>query len=352
MAAPYRERHDRFAMERDALGRRWNRVANVRLLAFLAAAVALGFGVWTRAPVPLVAGIVLLGLFALLARHHADLGRRRWHAATLAEINREGIARIERDWNALPLRHVARAAPDHPFAVDLDLFGRASVNHLLDTATAPMGAATVARWLTDPADPSTIRVRQPAVADLAPRLDLRQELELRGRRRTEGGPDPESLLAWAEGGRWLARRPLLRGLAWLLPLLFWALAAIQIAGLTAFPFWLVPLGAMILVSQTAGRQAHGVLSHVYSQEGALVAYAQQLQLVAESDFAAAELERLRATLIASGRPAHHHLSRLHRLAGLVIPASSLAYGLVQAVTLWLPRWNAGRASLASMPGAG
>jgi hypothetical protein len=334
MSTPYEVRHDRFAGERDALGRRWNRVANLRLLAFLAAAVALGFGIWNRAPVLIVAGIALLVLFGLLARHHADLGRRRRRAATLVEINREGIARFARDWNALPLRHVARAAADHPFAADLDLFGRASVNHLLDSATTPMGAASVARWLTDPASPETIRARQAAVIDLAPRLDLRQELELLGRLRERGAPDPEPFFAWAEGKRWLADRPLLRGLSWLLPGLFWGLAALQIAAVTVLPFWLLPLAAMILVSQTAGRQAHAVLSHVYGQEGALVAYADQLQLLAGAGFAADELERLRATLTTTGQPAHRHLSRLHRLAGLVIPASSLAYGIVQAITLW------------------
>ncbi len=309
-------------------------MANLRLLAFLGAAAALGFGIWNRTPVLIAAGLALLVLFVVLARHHADLGRRRRRAATLAEIHREGVARIRRDWNALPLRHVARAAPDHPFAADLDLFGRASVNHLLDSATTPMGSATIARWLTDHASPETIQARQAAVADLAPRLDLRQELELLGRLRERVAPDPEPFFAWAEGTRWLAHRPLLRGLSWLMPGLFWALAALQIAGVVALPFWLVPLAAMILVSQTAGRHAHTVLSHVYGQEGSLVAYAGQLQLLAAASFAAGELERLRATLTPGGQPAHRHLSRLHRLAGLVIPASSLAYGIVQAITLW------------------
>ena len=61
-----------------------------------------------------------------------------------------------------------------------------------------------------PAAPEVVRERQEAVADVAPRLAWRQELEAHGRIAAGERRDPEPLLAWAEGPRWVGNRPWLR----------------------------------------------------------------------------------------------------------------------------------------------
>ena len=48
------------------------------------------------------------------------------------------------------------------------------------------------------APPEVIHQRQGAVAELAPLIDLRDELTLRGRLMGEEKPDPEPFLKWAE----------------------------------------------------------------------------------------------------------------------------------------------------------
>ena len=70
-----------------------------------------------------------------------------------------------------------RFLPDfHSYALDLDLFGRGSLFELLSTATTSWGAKTLADWLLSPASPAEVRERQAAVAELRPRLDLREEI--------------------------------------------------------------------------------------------------------------------------------------------------------------------------------
>lgn len=343
----YRARRDRFAQERDALTRRWNRVANLRLLAFLAAASGLGYGVWQRSALAAVAGVILLGVFLLLVRHHGDLGRRRRRAAILHDLNAEALSRIARDWDALPLRYTIRAAPGHPFAADLDLFGRASLLHLLDTTSTPMGGATLARWLLEPAAPAEVRERQEAVAELAPVLDLRQELALRGRLRERGTPDPEPFLSWAEGGRWLAHR---RSFLWTAragTLLLWSLIAAWAVGLLSNAGWItLALVVNVLIAQVVAGRAHHIVARAASQQGAVAGYAAALDLLAGARLAAPLLQRFQADLAVEGRTAPEWLRRLNRLTGLVIPRDSLAYPVIQALTLWdvhllaaLERWQ-------------
>ncbi len=343
----YRARHDRFARERDALTRRWNRVANLRLLAFLAAAGTLGYGVWQRSPIVAAAGVLLLGAFLFLVRHHGDLGRRRRRAAVLSDLNAEALSRIARDWDALPLRHTIRAAPGHPFAADLDLFGRASLLHLLDTTATPMGSVTLARWLLEPASPAEVRGRQEAVAELAPVLDLRQELALRGRLRERDTPDPEPFLSWAEGSRWLAHH---RSLLWAAragTLLLWGLIAAWAVGLLPNAGWItLALLLNVLLGQMIGGRAHHIVARAASQEGAVAGYADALDLITGARLEAPLHRRLQADLAVDGRTAPELLRRLNRLTGLVIPRGSLAYPVIQALTLWdvhllaaLERWQ-------------
>jgi len=349
--ATYRDRRDRFAAERDALTRRWNLLANLRLLAFGGAAVCVAGGLWRRsALLPLaVAGGVLLAGFVVLAVQHGEIGRRRRRAATRAEINGEALARVAREWDALPLRHGIRAEAGHPFAADLDLFGRASVMHLLDTTTTPMGEAALGRWLTEPAAADAVRERQVAVAELAPKLDWREELALRGRLRAAAPPDPEPFLAWAEGERWLARRSWLRWAAWAGPALLWLGIAAQAAGLVAGPYWIVALGFNLAISQTFGDRAHHIAGRVREQRGALLGYADQLDVLVGEDVSpqAPILRRLRESLAVAGTPATVLLRRLDRLASLLIPHDYLLYLPLQVATLWdvhllaaLERWQA------------
>src|SRR5215211_5222782 len=160
---------------------RWNLVANARLVAFLAAVAAAAWGLWGRAPAGWVLAGLLISVFALLAVYHARLGKQRARLATLRAIQEEALARIDRRWGDLTMAWVPDVPADHPYAGDLDIVGRASLFQLLDTTATRMGQENLAAWLLAPAAPTVASTRQGAVAELAPLLDLRQEIELRGR---------------------------------------------------------------------------------------------------------------------------------------------------------------------------
>ena len=165
-------------------------MANLRLAAFVLAAVALGWGIWQGITPLIAAGLVLLTAFFVLVYRHNQLRRARDRYAGLTRLNEEAGLRLARDWDHLPARHTVTAPPGHPYAADLDLFGRASLFQLMEAVGTHLGEATLARWLLAPAPPATVAARQPAVAELAPRIDWRDELALRGRALGDPRPDP------------------------------------------------------------------------------------------------------------------------------------------------------------------
>ena len=326
---------------------RWNRIANARLIAFTGAAIAAAWGLWGRAPLGWPLAAALLALFVALAVYHARLGRERARLATRRSLQEEALARLDRRWADLPPPWTPEIPPDHPYAADLDVVGRASLYQLLDTTATRIGRETLAAWLLAAAEPATVRARQGAVADLAPRLELRQELELRGRAAASDESDPEPFLAWAERTGSSTVPGWLHGFAWAGPVLFAVLAVAQFVGVIGQPLWIVPLLVNLAVGATAGRRAYGAIAAVAAEHRAIAAYAGQLDLLTSADFADPALRDLQAGLGSGKRAAPVMLRRLGRLAGMAVPPSSVLYVPLQAVLFWdvhvllaMERWRA------------
>ena len=106
-----------------------------------------------------------------------------WHRRVVAELAHHrqasryftrGLARLRDEWPGRGPTGDRYADPSHPYAGDLDLFGRGSLFQYLCDAHTPVGQDTLARWLLSPADPNIVRSRQDAVAELRENVDLRE----------------------------------------------------------------------------------------------------------------------------------------------------------------------------------
>ncbi len=155
------------------------RLSNARLAVFALAALvawtALGRQAitawWLLAP---------LGAFILLVVwHDRVLGRLTCARRTAAWYER-GLARIEDRWIGTGDAGERFLDEQHPYAADLDVFGRASIFELLSTARTRAGEEMLARWLTHGAPAAVVRERQAAARDLAARVDLREDAALAG----------------------------------------------------------------------------------------------------------------------------------------------------------------------------
>ena len=342
----YRERLATANVLFEQVNSRWHRVANLRLVAFVGAAAAAAWAIWGRAPFGWPLAALLLLVFIGLAIYHARLGRERARHATMQAIQRDAIARIERRWTDLPTPWQPPVPPDHPYAFDLDIVGRASLLQLLNTTATRMGRETLSTWLLAASPVPEVHARQGAVSELAPQLDLRQDLEHRGRAAANDEADPAPFLAWAEGPDALSGKTWLRWYAWVGPAALIILAAASYLGLTPYPLWAIPLLLNLAVGATAGRSAYHTISAVAADHRAIAAYAGQLELLTTTTFADPCLQRLHATFGEGEASAPAMLHRLGRIASMAIPPSSMLYLPIQALTLWdvhvvfaLERWK-------------
>jgi hypothetical protein len=330
----YRERCARFGGQRDFYTARWNLIANVRLGTFVLAAICLGWGIWQDISPLTWLGAVLLIVFALLVNYHNRLDRERKRYAELWAINDEAGKRLARDWESLTSRFAAQAPPDHPYAGDLDIFGRASLFQLLESMGTAIGARTLQSWLLAPSAPAVIRERQPAVAELAPLIDLRDALALSGRMMGTPPPDPEPFLAWAESAPWLARHQALVWTGRVSTVLLWVTFIAWATELIRYPFWGIFVVINIVLVRALGVRATMTLERVAAGEDSFSHYAESFALLGEAAFRAPRLQHLQSVLSAGGLAAHQQMHRLHTFARLGFPPESLLYLPVQIATLW------------------
>jgi hypothetical protein len=346
----YRQRRDSFlAQERELAGRSL-RLSLARLIAFLLGAVCLlvAFDLHPRS-LWLAASGLGFAAFVVLAVRHARLLREQRRYRDLAEINREAVCRLERSWGELSLPSLPPLAEEPPRARDLNLLGRASLYHLLGTVHTPPGKAALASWLLHAAAPEEIAQRQGAVRELAPALDLRQELEVRVRSLEKISPDCERFLGWAEDRPWLSGR---RGL--LAFVRVWT--AVSVGLIVAFLFGLsVPLFAFVLVvivnlivSRLHLEKVEAAFDRSSAREGEFQLYARGLETLASSRFESARLRGLQSEWTLEGKPAHAWMDLLHRRMTLADSRrAALLHTPLQLLFLWdfhvlerLERWQA------------
>lgn len=152
------------------------RVAVGRGLTFL-----IGVGIlYASASRGLPASWLLLpvALFAVLVVLHERVIRRLTQTRHGIRHYERAIQRLQNNWSGQGTAGDRYFSTGHMYAADLDLFGRGSLFELICIARTRLGEDTLARWLSFPADVTTVRRRQAAVEELRHALDLREDLAL------------------------------------------------------------------------------------------------------------------------------------------------------------------------------
>jgi hypothetical protein len=279
---------------------RW--IANARLLVVAAG----GLLYWLlpgRPPALAAAAAAALVFLGLMIAHDRVLVARRRVARAVAWYT-AGLARIDGTWaegagGGDTGERFADAA--HPYAQDLDLFGKGSLFELLCTARTAAGRQTLARWLLAPAPPAEVRARQEAVRELRGRLDHREQLALLAEE-VSAAVEPGPLVAWAGRPPELPS-PLVRllvlglGLSTLAALVAWGAAS----GVGPLPF-LVLVIAVLLVQRHFQASARRITGPVDRLSEELAVLARILLRLERDDFASPRLRELQAALGCGGAP--------------------------------------------------
>jgi hypothetical protein len=157
---------------------------SVLLLAAALAAFLAGFysAVTQGLPPGLTRGLLVLPVvIAVVAGRRLKKDRAsRYTSWRLAQYYKRGIARLEANWTGAIVNGEDFRESGHPYSNDLNLFGDGSLFELLSTARTSNGERGLADYLRLTPPIAESRLRQEAVRELAPRVDLREQIVLLG----------------------------------------------------------------------------------------------------------------------------------------------------------------------------
>lgn len=284
--------------------------------------------------------VPVIAFIALVARQ-ARLERACGHARHAMAFYERGIARLENRWHVIPSEPGFAPGerfldPNHPYSGDLDLFGHASLFHLLSTARTAGGEARLASWLQASATPTQILERQAAIDELRPLVDLREQLAVAGDD-FRAATSPSGLGSWGTTPAhaftpWKRALALTLSLCALVAMAWWfgsdltdprAQGVLAIAGVLE-ALLAVPVRRRILgIIEAVGKPAHdlSLLSGI-------------LAVLEQQRFQSPRLAAIRDAINIEGMPASRRIARLRRLMELLDSRDSPLVRAIGPLILW------------------
>ena len=308
--AEYSARRERFRAGEQLLQRRFIAIGNWRLAIGLATA-ALAWLVFGRRSVNAWILLAPVAAFFVLVIWHQRVIRKRTLASRAVTFYDRALARLRDEWMGKGNSGDRYRDPSHVYAEDLDLFGKGSLFELIAVTRTTAGEDTLASWLLKPAAPAEVLLRQAAVAELRPMLDLREDIALLAAD-MRADVNARSLELWGAAPIW--KYPLiLRPIALLL-------GASGIAAIIGFflqmtPLWLLIaiLGCDFAVIFALRQTVASILEGVEAAGRNLQVFSALLERLEEEQFSSPKLQELRSTLDIEGRPASVRIRQLSRL---------------------------------------
>jgi hypothetical protein len=277
--------------------------------------------------------LVLLGLaFVLLAVLHERVLRALRDRARAMEFYQRGVDRLNDRWPGSGETGERFLDPLHPYAQDLDIFGRASLFEYLCASRTRAGEETLAQWLLAPAPVAEIRVRQAAVAELMGRVEFREALWSLGET-VRLGVQPDALAAWGERNPVAGLRSMQVFAALLASVWFFSLICWGVWGVSGFAL------AMTVVNFAYSYYLHRRLAEpIRAAETAtrdLALLAEVLALFEREDFACPKLRQVQNALKRDGVAPSAAVRKLRRIAEYLESRRNPFARLPDLFTFWI-----------------
>lgn len=274
----FKQQVDRYEQQLMQIKRNIRQVASLRISIFLITLLGIYLTAGRTWAAVLSTAIVGFSLFGFFVYRHVRLYKQKNRIKKLLEINENELR--------LMVRNTSHQANDleflddsHPFADDLDIFGKRSLFKLLDRSATRMGRERLALTLSYPLkQKEQIKKRQQAVTELSQMPLWRQEFQALGN--PEEKNTLSELLQWTKENNKTFNRPVFNILLVINPLLGISdviLISLGILPISSFMIFLL-LPAIVMLPQLSKiNQVYDLLSKKASLLGKYAALFQKTE---------------------------------------------------------------------------
>jgi hypothetical protein len=308
----YTQRKERLAAQSGMLARKKVQLGWYRILAMLAIITCIYLLV-TSSLYFLVPALLLLIGFVRLVYADIDNNNHISHTRHLIQINEDELGALK--GNYLHFEDGLSHAPhDHPYALDIDVFGRASLFQYINRTTSEMGSSTLAGWLLNPAGENTILQRQEAIKELAGLTEWRHELQALGReKRIESGTKLR-LQSWIQEAG-IFHHPAWKLVRYLVPAIILTLVILNIFDIVSNPVRNYFLLASAVLAYFFSKKVVPIHYQVSRMADELSVLSDSIRLIEKTRFHSPLLQQLHSTYSIEKGAASKELRELKNILG-------------------------------------
>jgi hypothetical protein len=240
-----------------------------------------------------ITGFLLFGFFVF---RHIRLFKQKKRTEKLLQINESELRLLKRDTSHQPDGHEFLDT-GHPFAADLDIFGKRSLFQLLDRSATHIGRNHLALMLLHPlTQKEQIIKRQKAIAELSGMPRWRQEFQAFGSQEEKEKNSVEYLLRWAETRDTVFNKPVFKILLVITPLLGLTVVGLSSFGLLPYSSFLAFLILPFLVLGLRTEKISKAYDLLSKKASLLEQYATLFKKATEKEFRSDIMQQIVKTL--------------------------------------------------------
>ncbi|MEQ8551472.1 MAG: hypothetical protein RIC06_23835 [Cyclobacteriaceae bacterium] len=285
--------------------------------------------------------LLLTGIFGLIFYRIVILHNQKLQdiskLESLIALNSEEISRMELDLSAIE-DGKTYIDPEHPYHIDLDIFGQHSLFQLLNRCQIPESKSLLANWLSHKAPIDEIKLRQAASKELASDIDWYQnfmaeaDISLKKRGKREPEVSQKMLSEWANKDYHFKIGIGLKAMAIATTIVSVGLVA-SVLFLPLTYHWLylliIPNGSLLGYSiKHLNKLSKGMDKAHYL----IKTYLKTIPLIENGDFSTTKLKQLQQKL-GTKTPAHKAIEKLSNLAYRLSVRGNMLYPILDGIFL-------------------
>ena len=247
-----------------------------------------------------IASVILIVIFLRLI--YADLNNQAKinHPIQLIHINEVELKCLAGNFYDFPsgTEHIPK---DHPYANDLDIFGRASLFQYINRTTSELGSRQIADYLMYPAKMALISERQKALKELSKKISWIHDLQASGRKKTITFLTKKRLNTWMKEPSVFSGFKPWKWLRYVLPLIILTIVTLFIFDMVSSTLFFASLFIFLVIAYQINKVVTPVHEKLSKIADELHTLSSSIAHIENEDFESPLLKKMQSAFISSAK---------------------------------------------------
>lgn len=293
------------------LKRRIHHTGTLRLLLIVGMIITLWLCRNNELPVLIAIVAVFLLFFLILVVYHTKLHAKRTYEERIIELCENELKALNYDFSAFD-GGIEQINPQHPFSLDLDLFGENSMFQSVNRTVTQMGREELIKWFKHPLDnKEEILERQKGMQEISDMHDFRHDFHVTGKATLKEKKDLKHFFSNEDNNtKRISDSILYKFMIWLVPAIWGLLIIGYILNVLSIGMIGIYFVVSLMLANIPAKRIQKLYTSVNKTENILKTYSELMEQIEKEKFCSIVLQTHKQKL--NGKPVNDKLKMQDR----------------------------------------